>query len=145
MQLDGLGIDLDDLDEGFDRLVGLLVQQEVQPPEIGAREAPGLVEELLDVDARGEPTQPEEQREAEQPPQLEVEVEVHGASRSAAARSAPRARRGRASGSRAAARAGATCRRGSRSRRRARRTPAARGSWAAPRSVRGRSAEAGAL
>src|SRR5215472_15039907 len=140
VQLDRLRIDLDDLDEGLDRLVGLLVQEEVQPPEVGARQAPGLGEKLLDVDARGEPAQPEEQGEPEQPPELEVEVEVHDAPRLAAARCARRAGRGRASGSRAAARAGATGRRVSRSPRRAQRTPAAPGSSGAPRSVRGRSA-----
>jgi hypothetical protein len=34
MQVNGLWIDLDDLDKRFDRLVGLLVQQEIQAPEI---------------------------------------------------------------------------------------------------------------
>ena len=38
VQLDGLRIDLDHLDERLDRLVGLLVQQEVEPLEVGARQ-----------------------------------------------------------------------------------------------------------
>src|SRR2546428_436341 len=40
MQLDGLRIDLDHLDERLDRLVGLLVEQEVQALEVGARQLP---------------------------------------------------------------------------------------------------------
>src|SRR5213596_1144567 len=75
VQLDRLRVDLDHLDEGLDRLVGLLVQQEVEAPEIRARQLPRFREQLLDVDARREPAQPEEQREPEQPPELEVHGE----------------------------------------------------------------------
>src|SRR5712691_12149944 len=71
MQLDGFRIDLDHLDERLDRLVGLLVEQEVQALEIRARQLPRFQQQLLDVDARGEPAQSEEQREPEQPPELE--------------------------------------------------------------------------
>src|SRR6266700_3096423 len=72
MQLDGFRIDLDHLDERLDRLVGLLVEQEVQALEVGARQLPRFRQQLLDVDARGEPAQPEEQGKSEQPPELEV-------------------------------------------------------------------------
>src|SRR5512145_133326 len=72
MQLHGFGVDLDHLDEGFDRLVGLLVQQEVQALEIRARQRARFAHDLLDVDARRHPAQPEEQRKAEQPPVLEL-------------------------------------------------------------------------
>ena len=72
MQVDGLGVDLDHLDEGLDRLVGLLVQQEVEALEIRARQRPRLGDDLLDVDARGDPSQAEEQREAQQPPVFEL-------------------------------------------------------------------------
>src|SRR6266536_235832 len=71
MQLDGLRIDLDHLDERLDRLVGLLVEKEVQALEVGARQLPRFRQQLLDVEARGEPAQPEEQGESEQPPELE--------------------------------------------------------------------------
>jgi hypothetical protein len=40
VQLDGLIVDLDRLDEGVDRLVGLLVEQEIEPGQVGARQAP---------------------------------------------------------------------------------------------------------
>src|SRR5882672_6643463 len=72
VQLDGLRVDLDHLDEGLDRLVRLLVQQEIEAFEIRARQLPRFREQLLDVDARREPAQPEEQGEPEQPPELEV-------------------------------------------------------------------------
>src|SRR6266568_3699345 len=71
MQLDGLRIDLDHLYERLDRLVGLLVEKEVQALEVGARQLPRFRQQLLDVDARGEPAQPEEQGKSEQPPELE--------------------------------------------------------------------------
>src|SRR6266850_355076 len=75
VQLDRLRIDLDHLDERFDRFVRLLVQQEIETFEIRARQLPRFPQQLLDVDARREPAQPEEQREPEQPPELEVHGE----------------------------------------------------------------------
>src|SRR6267143_243152 len=65
-------VDLDHLDEGLDRLVRLIVQQEGEAFEIRARQLPRFRKQLLDVDARREPAQPEEQGEPEQPPELEV-------------------------------------------------------------------------
>src|SRR5467141_1405089 len=76
VQLDRLRIDLDHLDERLDRLVGLLVQQKIEAFEIRARQLPRFPQQLLDVDARREPAQPEEQRESEQPPELEVHGEL---------------------------------------------------------------------
>ena len=64
MQLDGLRIDLHHLDERFDRLVRLLVQQEIQPFEIRHRQRARFRHELLDVDARSEPAQREKQRQS---------------------------------------------------------------------------------
>ena len=72
VQLDRLRVDLDHLDERLDRLVGLLVEQEIEPLEVGARQRPRLGDDLLDVDARRNPAQAEEQREAEQPPEIEL-------------------------------------------------------------------------
>ena len=72
VQLDRLGVDLDYLDERLDRLVGLLVEQEIEPLEVGARQRPRLRDDLLDVDARRNPAQAEEQRKAEQPPEIEL-------------------------------------------------------------------------
>src|SRR5437879_3853165 len=72
VQLDRLRVDLDHLDEGLDRLVGLLVEQEIEALEIRTPQLPRFQKELLDVDARREPAQPEEQGEPEQPPELEV-------------------------------------------------------------------------
>ena len=73
VQVDRLRIDLDDLDERLDRLVGLLVQQEIEPAEIRQRQRPRFAQQVLDVDARGEPAQREEQRrDRQQPPELEI-------------------------------------------------------------------------
>jgi hypothetical protein len=58
MQLDGLGIDARRLDEGLDGLVRLLVEQEVQALEIGARQGARLFQQMLDVDAGGDPAEP---------------------------------------------------------------------------------------
>ena len=72
MQLDRLRIDLDHLDERLDRLVGLLVEQEVEPLEIRQRQRARFRDELLDVDARGHPAEREEQRHREQPPVVRI-------------------------------------------------------------------------
>ena len=73
MQVDRLRIDLDDFDERLDRLVRLLVQQEVEPAKVRQRQRPRLAQQVLDVDPRGDPAQPEEQRRnRQQPPQLEI-------------------------------------------------------------------------
>jgi hypothetical protein len=58
MQLDGLRIDARRFDEGLDGLVGLLVEQEVQALEIGARQGARLFQQMLDVDARRDPAEP---------------------------------------------------------------------------------------
>src|SRR3990170_6267108 len=71
VQFDRLRIDPDHLDEGLDRLVGLLVEQKIEALEIRARQIARLGKQVLDVDARGQPSQAEEQREGEQPPIFE--------------------------------------------------------------------------
>ena len=60
VQIDRLRIDLDDFDERLDRLVGLLVQQEIEAAEIRQRQRARLAQQVLDVDARGDPAQREE-------------------------------------------------------------------------------------
>ena len=73
VQVDGLRIDLDDFDERFDRLVGLLVQQEIQAAEIRQRQRARLTQQMLDVDACGYPPEREKQRrDRQEPPQFEV-------------------------------------------------------------------------
>ncbi len=73
MKVDGLRVDLDHFDERFDGLVGLLVQQEVEAAEIRQRQRPRLPQQVLDVDARGDPAHGEEdRRDRQQPPQLEI-------------------------------------------------------------------------
>src|SRR5436190_4176276 len=140
VQLDRLRVDLDHLDEGLDRLVGLLVEQEIEVLEIRARQLPRFREQLLDVDARREPAQPEEQREPEQPPELEVHGESGPMPAAAGCDCRPRAARARACGSCRAARAGAAGRREPRSRRRRRKRGAGPRSSGSPRSAPGRSA-----
>ena len=73
VQVDGLWVDFHDLDERFDRLVRLLVEQEVESSEVGQGQRARLAQQMRDVDARGDPAQREEQRrDREQPPELEV-------------------------------------------------------------------------
>ncbi len=71
MQFDGLRIDLHDLDEGFDRLVRLLVEKEIQALEVRKRERARFGQQLLDVHPRRQPAEREEQRKSQQPPELE--------------------------------------------------------------------------
>jgi hypothetical protein len=70
MQIYRLRVDLHHFDEGLDCLVRLLVQQEIQAPEVRLGQRAGLGDELLDVDARGKPAQREEERQGEEPPVL---------------------------------------------------------------------------
>src|SRR3954466_1310091 len=125
VQLDRLGVDLHHLDERLDRLVGLLVQQEVEALEVRARQRARLGHDLADVDARGDPAQAEEERKAEQPPVFEL----HGSRSSAASPAAPtRPTRSCAGGTRsrgagAAPVPGATARRRTHRRRKRRRGP----------------------
>ena len=65
MQLGCFGVNADRLDECLYRLVRLLVHEEIEPPEIGARQVTGLDQQVLDVDACREPAQTEEQRKRE--------------------------------------------------------------------------------
>ena len=77
VQVDRLRIDLDHFDERFDRLVGLLVEQEVQAAEIRQRQRTRFAQQVLDVDARREPAQTEEQRERQQPPESRNPLVAH--------------------------------------------------------------------
>ena len=53
-------------------LVRLLVQQEVEAAKIGQRQRARLAQQMLDVDARGDPAEREEHdRDRQQPPELE--------------------------------------------------------------------------
>ena len=56
MKIDRLRIDLDDFDERLDGLVGLLVQQEIQAAKVRQRQRARLTQQMLDVDARGDPS-----------------------------------------------------------------------------------------
>jgi len=42
VQLDGFGVHLDDLDESLDSFVGLLVEEEIEPLEVGPGQRPRL-------------------------------------------------------------------------------------------------------
>src|SRR5208337_2357170 len=71
VQVDRLRVDLDHLDERLDRLVRLLVEQEVETAEVRQRQRARFAQEMLDVDARGNPAEREKQdRERQQPPEL---------------------------------------------------------------------------
>ncbi len=84
VQLNRFRLDLDDFVERLDRLVGLLVEQEVEALEIGARQRARLAHQVPDVDARRHPAEAEEQREAEQPPVFELHAQMGGAAGGAA-------------------------------------------------------------
>ena len=74
VQFDGLRIDLDDLDKGFDGLVGLFVKEKIESLEIRQRQRTGFGKQLLYVDARGKPAEGEEQRKPQKPPEFEFHV-----------------------------------------------------------------------
>jgi len=75
MQFDRLRVDLDHLDERLDRLVGLLVEEEVEALEVRARQRARLLQQMADVDPRRHPAEAEEQRQQPQQPPV---VEFHG-------------------------------------------------------------------
>src|SRR5262249_11568814 len=77
------------------RLVGLLVQEKVEAAEVRQRHLARFQQQVLDVDARGEPTQREEQREAEKPPELEVHHSATAGGREARSYAPARARNSR--------------------------------------------------
>ena len=68
VQFDGLRIHLDHFDEGFNRLVRLLIQQEVKPLEIRRRQRTRLGQQMTNINARRDPTQRKKQRQCQQPP-----------------------------------------------------------------------------
>ena len=74
MQLDGLRLDLDDLDERFNGLVWLLIEQEIEAFEIGTRQRARFGQQMLDVDARSQPAQRKKQRQCQQPPVFNFHV-----------------------------------------------------------------------
>src|SRR5206468_3707195 len=78
MQIDGLRIDFDDLDERLDRLVRLLVQKKVETAKIRQRQRPRLAQQMLDIDARGNPTKREKKhRDCHQLPELDFHRHPH--------------------------------------------------------------------
>src|SRR5690349_18030798 len=68
MQFDHLRLNLDDFNERLDRLVGLLVQQEIKSLEVRLRQSAGLGYQMLDIDARGQPAERKKKRQCDQPP-----------------------------------------------------------------------------
>ena len=68
VQFNGLRINLDHLDEGFDGLVLLLVEQKVKPLKIRLRQRARLREQFLDIDACSQPAHAEKQRKDQQHP-----------------------------------------------------------------------------
>ncbi len=70
VHLDGFGINPRRLDEGFDSLVRLLIEQEIEALEIRAWQRARLVNQLLDVNPRGDPAEDEKSRQGQQPPKF---------------------------------------------------------------------------
>jgi flagellar basal-body rod protein FlgG len=71
MQLHRLRVCAHHIDECIDGLVRLFVEQEVEAAKIGHWQRPRLAQQMLDVDARRDPSEAEEQRQREQPPGFE--------------------------------------------------------------------------
>src|SRR5574343_2023885 len=78
MQLDGLRVDLGHFEEGIDGLVRLLVEQEIQPLKIGARQGTGLMHHLAHVHARRRPAQSKKDRNQQQLPIIKKFVHTTG-------------------------------------------------------------------
>ena len=57
VQFNGLGIDLRHFEKRVDGLVGLLVEQEIEPLKIGAWQGAGLMNHLPHINASSSPTQ----------------------------------------------------------------------------------------
>ncbi len=72
VQFGGLGIELGHFDESIDGAIGLLIEQEVQAPEIGIGQAAGFPQHLPDVEARGQPAEREQHRHEYQPPRFKI-------------------------------------------------------------------------
>src|SRR5260221_534933 len=68
MQLYCLRLDLDHLVERLDRLVRLLVEQEIEALEIRGRQRARFRHQIFDIDSRGEPAEREKQWQRKQPP-----------------------------------------------------------------------------
>ena len=71
MKLDRLRVDPDRFDKRVDRPVLLLIEQEVEAGEVGARKRAGFLHHLADIQACGKPAEDEEKRERKKPPQFE--------------------------------------------------------------------------
>ncbi|MBN8905034.1 MAG: chemotaxis protein CheB [Rhodospirillales bacterium] len=71
VQIDGFRFEFDDFEEGFDGLVGLLVEQEIQATKIRIRQSARFGDDLADVHPRSQPAQREKKREGKQPPEFE--------------------------------------------------------------------------
>ena len=73
MQLDRLWINLDGVDKGLDCPIRLFIQQKIQSLEIGTRQGAGFLDQMLDVNACGCPSQTEKQWKEEQLPIFEFD------------------------------------------------------------------------
>ena len=86
VQLGGVGVLLHRFDEGVDRLVVLLVEEQVQALVVDLRRVLALTPVLARVEARGEPAEHEAAAaEAERQPEQPLRVKVHRAADGAAA------------------------------------------------------------
>jgi hypothetical protein len=73
VQFDRLGIELDHLDERIDRLVVLVVQEQVQATEVRARQTRLVGRMRARLEATRKPPGAEQQRQREQVPELELD------------------------------------------------------------------------
>ena len=80
MQLDGLRIDLGNLEKGIDGLVRLFVEQEIQALKIGARQGARLMHHLAHIHPCRRPAQREKNRDQQQLPVFEQIIHTAGGS-----------------------------------------------------------------
>ncbi len=78
MQFDGLGIQLDDLDERIDRLIVLVVEQQVEPAEVRARQCSVIRGPRPRFETATEPAGREHQRQDNEIPELELHQRTSG-------------------------------------------------------------------
>ncbi len=73
VQLNGLGIDPNHIDKRIDRAIGLFTQKKIQPAEITCWQFALPAAARSGFMPRGQPTQPEKEREREQPEEIKFQ------------------------------------------------------------------------
>ncbi len=70
VQLNRFRVELDDFDKRIDRLVGLLIEQEIQAAEVRTRQVGAFRQQRLEVVACGHPAERKSDGDDKQPPEV---------------------------------------------------------------------------